>query len=236
MIIYKISNSFNSKVYIGQTIRPLNERISEYKRLKIYNNHLKLAFKKYGFENFKFEIVDSTTSIHDLNEKEIYWIKHYESTNKLKGYNIMEGGRNSSIATETKEKMRTSHLGKKQNESWIINRIPKAGSDDAKKYGRPRTEEEKENISKNHAKYWLNKERDQLTKDKISKTKQGQLPSNCKPVFKLNITTKDVIAQYKSTFEASRENPNFSQSKISRICNGKAKSKENFTFSFTSNG
>lgn len=237
--IYMITNLSNNKIYIGQTIRPLSARIYEYKQQytnenkKITNQHLYNSFKKYGFDNFNFTVIDIANSIEDLNEKEIKWIKYYDSTNKKIGYNIELGGRNSIPSSETRLKLSKVHLGTRQSQEWINKRIPKAGSPEAKKYGKMKTDEEKKYLSEFSPKFWQGKTRSQETKDKISITKQGQMPSNCKPVFKIDQKTGLRIAEYSSTTEAARQNPIFTQSKISRICNNKAKSKENFTFSFT---
>ena len=89
MIIYKITNKINDKIYIGQTIRSLEERVKEHKRKK--NCSLYKAFNKYGIENFDFEIIEKCNSIEEMNEKEIYWIKYYDCL-MPKGYNLCEGG------------------------------------------------------------------------------------------------------------------------------------------------
>ena len=46
MIIYKITNNVNGKIYIGQTVRTLEERLSEHKRKKV--SLISKAFDKYG--------------------------------------------------------------------------------------------------------------------------------------------------------------------------------------------
>lgn len=89
MIIYKITNKINNKIYIGQTIRTLEERVKEHKRKK--NCSLYKAFNKYGIENFDFEIIEKCNSTEEMNEKEIYWIKYYDCL-MPKGYNLCEGG------------------------------------------------------------------------------------------------------------------------------------------------
>jgi len=100
-IIYKITNLVNGKIYIGQTIRKLNRRISDYKssiktfkdKQKTKNCRIYLALSKYKIDNFNFEIIDYADNENTLNEKEIYWIKFYDSTNKEKGYNLTSGGK-----------------------------------------------------------------------------------------------------------------------------------------------
>ena len=89
MIIYKVTNKINNKIYIGQTIRTLEERIKEHTRKR--NSSLYKAFNKYGIENFEIEIIDKCNTTEELNKKEIYWIKYYDCL-VPKGYNLCEGG------------------------------------------------------------------------------------------------------------------------------------------------
>lgn len=234
-LIYKIRNKINDKQYVGQTTRPFKDRINEYKK-GFGNDYINNSFKKYGFENFEFSIIETCSTINSLNEREIFWINHYNSRNKDYGYNIELGGMNSLASDETKKKMSLSHIGVIQSQEWINKRIAESGSEEAKKYGKTKTEEEKKHLSENSAKFWQGKSRDQETKNKISVSKQGQLPINCRKVFKIIKDSGVIIDTYKSTSDAARNNPSFSQSKISRICNSISKSKENFTFSFDSQG
>ena len=224
--IYKITNLMNNKIYIGQTSRKLSKRILEYKKSLLYNNqqntHLQNSFNKYGFENFQFEVIDIAQNINELNEKEINYIKQYDSTNKKIGYNIESGGKNSIPTTETLEKMSRSHQGIKQTDSWINKRVAKAGTENAKKYGRRKTEEEKLILSVNNPKFWLGKTRDDETRRKISETKKFNGPSQklkdatYKTVYRKSLETNKIIT-YESTGIASNfENVN--QSTISRWC------------------
>lgn len=93
-VIYKVTNLINNKIYIGQTIQTLSKR----KRTHI-NDSLNPtcpfhhAIKKYGKENFKWEIIDKAFSFNELNEKEIFWIDFYDCyANPKKGYNALKGG------------------------------------------------------------------------------------------------------------------------------------------------
>lgn len=47
--------------------------------------------RKYGLDKFSFEVIEECRQ-EDLNDREIYWIKYYDSTNTEKGYNIKLGG------------------------------------------------------------------------------------------------------------------------------------------------
>ena len=76
--IYKITNLINGKSYVGQSRnigkRWTNHRATSWdKTSKCYGYPLYRAFRKYGLTNFQFTILEEC-SIHELNEKEIYWI------------------------------------------------------------------------------------------------------------------------------------------------------------------
>lgn len=90
--IYKITNKINGKVYIGQTIHSIEYRFSKH-CLKSQNGCVVLhnAITKYGKENFKVELIEEVP-IEKLDEREIYWISYYKSTNRKFGYNILLGG------------------------------------------------------------------------------------------------------------------------------------------------
>ena len=86
--IYKITNNINGKVYIGQTIRSLQERLNEHIAAKSVIGY---AIRKYGKDNFRIELLEEV-EIDKIDEREIYWIEFFNSTNKHEGYNISTGG------------------------------------------------------------------------------------------------------------------------------------------------
>lgn len=103
MLIYKATNIQNNKVYIGQTIKPLSQRISEHKcRATHTDSHNKFynAIKKYGWENFAWEVVEEsdTWTQNELNEKEQYYIQLYNAIEN--GYNTLIGGQCSTVDGE----------------------------------------------------------------------------------------------------------------------------------------
>lgn len=112
-IIYKISNSVNDKVYIGQTRRPLAKRWKQHKQRAVYGNqHLYLAMRKYGIECFSIEKIDEATSKEELDVKEEYWIKFFNSIKN--GYNELPGGTanpmdNQDVKKKHDEKMSTQN-------------------------------------------------------------------------------------------------------------------------------
>lgn len=104
-IIYIITNDFNSKVYIGQTKRTLEERWKEHKREKCsineHNMLIKRAILKYGEQHFKLKELERC-AIEDLNAREIYYISLYDSYKN--GYNLTRGGQEGTKDLKLKDK------------------------------------------------------------------------------------------------------------------------------------
>ena len=95
--IYKITNSKNSKLYIGKTEFSLEQRFKEHckesKRGRV-NRPLYNAMNKYGIENFSIEKIEECESgLSGLREQ--YWIGFYRSCSN--GYNATLGGEGKTI-------------------------------------------------------------------------------------------------------------------------------------------
>ena len=90
-IIYKIFNSVNEKVYIGQTRQPLKRRWEHHLFLADNGDTvLYRAMKKYGKDNFYIELIEEIDN-ELLNEREVYWIDKFSSL-APNGYNSTLGG------------------------------------------------------------------------------------------------------------------------------------------------
>lgn len=92
--IYKITNTINNKSYIGQSVdinkRWNNHRSSCFNRKDhSYEYPLYRAIRKYGINNFTFEILEECL-VKELDKKEIYWINYFDSFEN--GYNQDIGG------------------------------------------------------------------------------------------------------------------------------------------------
>lgn len=91
--IYKITNKINGHLYIGQSIdienRWTRHKWSAFNEEATKNYPLYRAFRKYGLENFTFEIIELCDK-EGLKEKEIYYIQMYDSF--VEGYNQTSGG------------------------------------------------------------------------------------------------------------------------------------------------
>lgn len=95
MIIYKIQNLIDGKIYIGQTLFTFNTRYSGGNWWKHTScKHLKRAAEKYGYENFSIEILEKNiASAQILDDLERFYIKKYNCM-EPNGYNINSGGEN----------------------------------------------------------------------------------------------------------------------------------------------
>ena len=124
MWIYKITNSQNNKVYIGQTIRPVEQRFQRHMNDAMHNvldTHFARAIRQYGPTNFSYSIIDSAQTQEELNQKEQYWIRYYNSVKE--GYNETDaiekcGGNTYQSKTKEemeviKEKIRKTKIGAK---------------------------------------------------------------------------------------------------------------------------
>lgn len=91
--IYIIRNTINNKVYIGQTKVSVETRWQEHLRHAKYGDQvINRAMRKYGIDKFYIETLE-ICDINIIDEREIYYIDLYDSTNKSKGYNVSIGGK-----------------------------------------------------------------------------------------------------------------------------------------------
>ena len=89
--IYKITNIINDKGYVGKTENGPKKRWREHLAAARNNPIMVIskAIRKYGPENFKFEIIEECLS-EDVNKKETYWIGKLDTFEN--GYNSTLGG------------------------------------------------------------------------------------------------------------------------------------------------
>lgn len=93
--IYVITNKVNGKQYIGLSNNCIRRwydhrsRAINPKRRDDFDKPLYKAFRKYGLENFTFDILEECPK-EELPEKEIYWINKKDTY--LRGYNATLGG------------------------------------------------------------------------------------------------------------------------------------------------
>ena len=112
-IIYKATNLINGKCYVGKTTTSLRQRKIEHfcdMRNRLNNIYFHNALKKYGIENFKWEVIFECDDELILNVMETFKIMVYHShKSEGLGYNLTWGGEGVSgwkHTDETKETLR----------------------------------------------------------------------------------------------------------------------------------
>lgn len=123
MIIYKIINLINNKVYIGKT-KDLSYRIERHlKTARLGGNFLlSKAIRKYGIDNFRWEVIEQCSEA-DVNDREKYHISQCNSFMKNGGYNMTLGGDGNPIMCCSKELSKKLAAGQKRRYQDKIQRI-----------------------------------------------------------------------------------------------------------------
>lgn len=215
-IIYKITNSKNGKIYIGQTIQKLEDRWYDhiYKATKTKcKTKLGRAIRKYGPESFSVEVIEYTEK---LDEKEIYYIELFKSASR--GYNIKLGGNGGKHGESTKKKIAKAN----RKRIW--------------------TEEMKERMSKSIKEWHAQRgfvPRSEDFKNKISiANSKRKMPEKTKKIFQAynQLSMKSVICltngkEYQSIAEACRS-LNINKGQLGQHLKGKHKHVKGFVFKY----
>ena len=117
--IYKITNLTTGKIYVGQAVshilnhkryRPYGREgrfkchISEaFSTKKNQSHYLNNAIRKYGVADFVVDLIEYC-EINEANDKEIHYIKHYNSLFPC-GYNLKNGGSVFTHSDESKKRV-----------------------------------------------------------------------------------------------------------------------------------
>jgi group I intron endonuclease len=200
----------SNKRYIGITSQ--NPKRRWRKNGEGYKDHIYFwrAIQKYGWDNFKHEILYSDLTKNEACQKEIELIANYNSNDTNFGYNISVGGESGSkgykYTEEQRKRMGENRKGEKNG-----------------MYGKHHTEE---SIEKERIKHL----RENLSPDtiyKMSIAKKGKKRSNESIRKQIETISNKVICietsiVYDSTKDAGRLN-NIDSSSIAKVCRGERK-------------
>lgn len=174
--VYVHENKINGKRYVGITCQKPEDRWKNgggYRGQFFYK-----AIMKYGWDNFKHELVSSSLTKDDAENLEIDLIKKLKSNNRKYGYNISNGGNSNGKHThETRKKISLSNKGKMITEETrtrlILSHKGKMCGEDNPFYGEKHSSETIEKIREFSKKRVFTKE----TREKMSKSRTGKILS-----------------------------------------------------------
>lgn len=121
MYIYKFTHIETGRCYIGQTIQDPNRRRLEHiadSRHTPREYHFHNALRKYGIDAFTFEVIDTASTLEELNLLEDKYVNEFDSINN--GFNIRQAGGNKLHSEESKERMkeaqRAAHARRRESQ------------------------------------------------------------------------------------------------------------------------
>jgi len=190
--IYKISNNFDNKEYIGQTWQNLEDRFKQHclptnKCVKLCN-----AIQAHGKENFTIDLLwEGECTQGELDEYEIELIGLFD-TMSPSGYNLKEGGSGGKHSLESKQKMsealKNPSIETRQKRSIALS-------------GRVVSEETRKRLSESHKGHTPTDE----TRKKLSLAAKGK-PLTIEHRMKLSESRKGIIfsEEHKSNLSESQ--------------------------------
>ena len=105
-----VHTSPSNKVYVGIT-KDIKHRWRANGNGYKGSTRIWYAIQKYGWDNFRHEIIANNLTKEEACDMEIELIKKYKSTDPAFGYNLESGGQYPALAPESIEKLRQSQMG-----------------------------------------------------------------------------------------------------------------------------
>lgn len=196
--IYKIKNLLNNKVYIGQS-KNISDRISSHRKSIFKENTcLYRSIRKYGMENFSFEVLKICEE--NLDEIENFYINYYRSHVRKYGYNIQRYAKSNKgykVSKKTKKILSETTKTMWKNGQWVSDIL------------------QKRKITQNTEEY------KQSCAERLRKIRQSNKQSfdNRRKVCKLDPVTLKVIEIFDSLQDASKS-INSTSNNLWKACNG----------------
>lgn len=231
MYIYKITNKINGKCYIGQTSRKVKYRIQDHFSSRKSQTRISLinqAVHKYGKDNFIVEELCYCFTPEELDLKEIFFIKEFNSI-APNGYNLEFGGNKLKVLSEeTKQKIKNTRkrisVVRKDiftGEEKIYSSILEASKEGFNQHSIKNCCHGKHKLHKNN--YW------KFLDNIFSENAPKKVKCSAVPVIKTNPITKEQ-KEYLSIIEASREG--FDRKSIKLCCDGKQEFHKNYLWKY----
>lgn len=223
--IYMWENTVNGKKYVGQTIRKRLDR-REYEHIRSNIRVIDKAIQKYGENKFVRSIIDVAYSLDELNEKEQYWIAHYNTFNGY-GYNCTTGGESFEMSEETKKKIGKANKGRKYTEEQRkkLSEARKGRTSPMK--GRKQSDEAKMKVSKASK----GRKHSDKAKRKMSENRKDRKQILVYEYDKENKCTGNFIGEFKSMRQCAKK-LELNLGNILRVLKGERNHTKGYTFEY----
>lgn len=111
-IIYCATSRTTEKMYIGKTMKPLEERVNTHYRNRNDGTYFHKAICNYGIKDFYFTVIDQAETNKELSYLECLYIDMFSTCIRDVGYNTTHGGDGVILNAEGRKKMSESKKGK----------------------------------------------------------------------------------------------------------------------------
>lgn len=184
--IYKLTNRFNGKVYVGQTTKTPAQRFAGHVRNSTYlRTRLSSAIKAYGRDAFIVETLARVQTRRDADRLEQEWICALAAHLPEFGYNLTLGGDGGQIPNaETRRRIGLAQRGKIPSAETRrriglalsgVKRPPSVGAKvSAAKLGHPVSAETRRKIGEaNHTRPWTESSRRKCGKSQTNRWRKS---------------------------------------------------------------
>jgi len=182
MLVYKIVNKNNGKIYVGKTTKSLVERFSSHVKnaKKKVNRYLYDSMNHHGYDTFEIFEIEQCVSEVELNEREKFWIKKLNSLYP-NGYNMTDGGDGGyTLKSWSEEEKKELYKLQVENRKWYRHRdFPDVIEEMSGKQ-----KNTQKNMSAEKRKYVSNKIRKTMLEKGISPPEHTKWEKGCESEFK----------------------------------------------------
>lgn len=176
-----VHTSPSGKRYVGQTGKKIEERwrnggkgyLSK-KDGRYMQPMFAYAILKYGWDNFKHEIIASDLTKEEADTLEKSLIKEFNTMDSKCGYNLREGGSRGGLSEEARRKISEAHKGKTLSEESRRKISEALKGEKSPFYGAHPSEETRKNMSKAQKKRVAEKGFSEERRRKISEANKGE--------------------------------------------------------------
>ena len=202
--VYLHTNKINGKRYVGITCKQPEKRWGKNGNQYKQSSYIGKAIKKYGWDNFKHEVLLTNETFEYACAVERCLIRHYKANNPVYGYNLTSGGEKSSgviMSDEARKRMGAAQKKRLEN------------PENHPRYGAHLTDEHKQIISNANKGRKMPKE----ACESMSKNRTGTKNGRTKPVY---------CPELNELFWGAKEAEDkygFCRASITAVCRGRGK-------------